>query len=210
MRRKIPCIRVFSRYVPPALVGLVADGVLKDFAVRFLERANISLALSYWDCALQATIYHDDADYSKTIKAVYNLPYTVTAVIAGARALVNLDNPWFDMACPSAGSELGTELADSLGDKLGVRSNGAETSFLRRDKFQMGEAVRRSRVRAVRQARVTSWEQIDVWLKQQKFEPFRVVIKPIRSAGSDNVYLCESEEELKRRFARTRLHPVYQ
>ena len=139
---------------------------------------------------------------------MYNLPYTVTAVIAGAQALVNLlitnGLTW------SAGSELGTELADSLGDKLGVRSNGAETSFLRRDKFQMGEAVRRSRVRAVRQARVTSWEQIDVWLKQQKFEPFRVVIKPIRSAGSDNVYLCESEEELKRRFARTRLHPVYQ
>jgi len=36
MRRKIPCIRVFSRYVPPALVGLVADGVLKDFAVSYL------------------------------------------------------------------------------------------------------------------------------------------------------------------------------
>jgi glutathione synthase/RimK-type ligase-like ATP-grasp enzyme len=62
-----------------------------------------------------------------------------------------------------------------------------------------GEAVRRSRVRAVKQARVTHWEDIELFLKAHKPKPFKVVIKPIRSAGSDNVYLCESEDELKTR-----------
>lgn len=69
-------------------------------------------------CA-QATIHHDEADWSKTINTINNQPYTVTAVIAG--------------------SELGTELADQLSDRLGLKSNGPETSFLRRDKYQMGE-----------------------------------------------------------------------
>jgi len=39
---------------------------------------------------VQATVQHDDADYNKTIKAIYNLPYTVTAVIAGALKLFNI------------------------------------------------------------------------------------------------------------------------
>lgn len=36
MTRKIPCIRVYSRYVPPSLVGMIAQGVLQDYAVRTL------------------------------------------------------------------------------------------------------------------------------------------------------------------------------
>jgi hypothetical protein len=41
----------------------------------------------------------------------------------------------------SLGSELGTELADQLSDRLGLKSNGPETSFLRRDKYQMGKRL---------------------------------------------------------------------
>jgi len=68
---------------------------------------------------------------------------------------------------------------------------------LRRDKFQMGEAVRRSHVRAVRQARVQNWLQVETFLANYDPKPFKVVIKPIRSAGSDHVSLCEKKEELK-------------
>jgi len=159
MSRGIRCIRVFSRYVPPSLVGMVAPNLRSDFA---------------------ATIYHDNANFEHTIEELEALPYNITAVIAG--------------------SELGTELTDALGYQLGVFHNTPETSFLRRDKFQMGEAVRRSRVRAVKQARVQNKDQVENFLRQLKPEPFRVVIKPISSAGSDNVYLCRSKEELMMRF----------
>jgi hypothetical protein len=61
----------------------------------------------------------------------------------------------------------------------------------------MGEAVRRSYVRAVKQARVQTWLQVETFLASHDPKPFKVVIKPIRSAGSDSVSLCESKDELK-------------
>jgi len=69
----------------------------------------------------------------------------------------------------------------------------------RRDKYQMGEAVRRSGVRAVKQARATQWEDVSEFVKDNP-EPFKIIIKPIRSAGSDCVYLCESLKDLKSKF----------
>jgi len=129
-----------------------------------------------------ATIHDDGSDFSKTISAIEELPYNIKAVLAG--------------------SELAIELADKLSHALGCRSNGPETSSLRCDKFEMGEAVRRSHTRAVKQARVQRWDQIQTFLMDHSPTPFKVVIKPIRSGGSDQkkskVSLCESEEELKK------------
>jgi hypothetical protein len=50
------------------------------------------------------------------------LPFAVVAVLAGA--------------------ETGVELADQLSESLGLRSNGTAFSEARRNKFEMGEAVR--------------------------------------------------------------------
>lgn len=69
--------------------------------------------------------------------------------------------------------------------------------------------MRRSRVRAVKQARVTHWEDIELFLKTHKPKPFKIVIKPIRSAGSDNVYLCDSEDELKSRCVHAAVPSVH-
>ena len=64
----------------------------------------------------------------------------------------------------------------------------------------MGEQVRRCGVRAVKQARVQSWHEIESFLTDLRPNPFQVIIKPIRSAGSDNVYLCKSREDLRQKF----------
>ncbi len=43
-----------------------------------------------------------------------------------------------------AGTETGVELADQLSELLGLRSNGTSLSEERRNKYAMGEAVRRA------------------------------------------------------------------
>jgi hypothetical protein len=84
MTRKIPCIRVYSRYVPPSLVGMIAHGVLQDFAVTPLWNCFSLTATDLPPACCQATIYHDEADWAKTMNNINNQPYTITAVIAGA------------------------------------------------------------------------------------------------------------------------------
>src|SRR5690242_18783126 len=65
IERGMPCIRVFSRYVPPSLVNMVAAGLRTDYV---------------------ATVMHDaegDPKAEKTVKELYKLPFTIQAVIAG-------------------------------------------------------------------------------------------------------------------------------
>lgn len=127
-----------------------------------------------------ASVNHDSADPYKTVVSLASLPFTIIGILSG--------------------SELGVEVTDFLTEQLGVPSNGTEMTNARRDKYQMGEAVRRAGVRAAKQARVQSWSEMEAFLEDLRPNPFKVVLKPIRSAGSDNVYLCESVEETKHKF----------
>ncbi len=96
--------------------------------------------------------------------------------------------------------ETGVELSDELAVALEVQNNGLELSLARRNKYHMGEQVRRSGVRAVKQANVTTWEQCELFLADLDPSPFQVIIKPVASAGSDGVYLCRSVEEVRSHF----------
>ncbi|MEM6402817.1 MAG: ATP-grasp domain-containing protein [Cyanobacteria bacterium P01_D01_bin.116] len=99
-----------------------------------------------------------------------------------------------------SGCDLGVELADNLSEKLGLPSNGTEYSKARRDKFEMGEAVRDFGVRAVNQIKSANLEEILSWVK--KLGKWPVVLKPISSAGSDNVIFCDREEDVISAFDR--------
>ena len=91
----------------------------------------------------------------------------------------------------------------------------------------MGEQVRRAGIRAVTQTRATTWKEVEVlifffffWIlcfrrqtvlfrnNHQAFAkelnpiPFRIVIKPSGSAGSDNVACCKNMEQLRTMFHR--------
>jgi len=68
------------------------------------------------------------------------------------------------------------------------------------EQYQMGEQIRRCGIRAVKQSRVQMWPEVEQFISDLKPSPFKVIIKPIRSAGSDHVYLCHSMEELKEKF----------
>ena len=127
-----------------------------------------------------ASIAHDSSDPYKTIAQLRGLPFEIIGAISG--------------------SELGIEVTDFITEALGIPTNGTELTNARRDKYQMGECVRRHGVRATKQARVQAWPEVQTFLADLRASPFKVIIKPIRSSGSDHVYLCHSEEELQRRF----------
>eukprot|EP00456_Euglypha_rotunda_P039680 TRINITY_DN3058_c0_g1_i10.p1 TRINITY_DN3058_c0_g1~~TRINITY_DN3058_c0_g1_i10.p1 ORF type:complete len:576 (-),score=63.92 TRINITY_DN3058_c0_g1_i10:11-1588(-) len=98
------------------------------------------------------------------------------------------------------GCETGVELADAISEALGLRTNGTQLSDTRRNKYLMGEQVRRAGVRAVQQARVRSLEEINQFLKRFSGSEFKCVIKPVAAAGSDGVYFCKNREDVYAKF----------
>jgi biotin carboxylase len=100
-----------------------------------------------------------------------------------------------------AGGELGVCLADQLTHAFGLEGNVMEHSIARRDKYLMGETLRKAGVRAVKQLKTSSLEDIETFLNQEARGKC-VVLKPVDSAGSDDVALCSTFEEAKQAFQR--------
>jgi biotin carboxylase len=109
------------------------------------------------------------------VEAVRALPFPVLALIPGA--------------------ETGVELADQLSYRLNLRSNGIRLSNARRNKYHMGEAVRSAGLRAVKQQMCYSVTDVREFLDTLTSLPFKCVVKPVQSAGSDDVFLCNSKDE---------------
>ena len=93
-----------------------------------------------------------------------------------------------------AAAESGVLLADELTHALGVRGNDAVRSLARRDKHLMQEAVRAAGLASIDCCSSASLEEITRWALQRNRWP--VVLKPVLSAGTDNVFICHSVEEV--------------
>lgn len=102
-------------------------------------------------------------------------------------------NPKFCLA----GIETGVELADRLGATLGVPNNGVTCSNARRDKALMGEMLFKKGVKAARQETFNEFEKAKSWVASVGFP---VVLKPLKSAGSDSVRVCHNNSELESAF----------
>ncbi|GIQ67793.1 ATP-grasp domain-containing protein [Xylanibacillus composti] len=93
-----------------------------------------------------------------------------------------------------AGTETGVILADKLAHVLDLPGNDPRTSSLRRNKYDMNEAIREKGLPSVRQARcATVTEALEA---AKKMGGWPIVAKPLDSAGTDHVYFCRSENEL--------------
>jgi biotin carboxylase len=134
-----------------------------------------------------ATIQHDDKNEDQnqaiddTILSIKALPYNIIAVIPGA--------------------ETGVELADAISHRMGLRSNGEEGGPARRNKYLMGEKVRNAGVRAVGQCSCRSIAELHAFVATLPL-PMKCVVKPVQSAGSDDVFLCNTIEEAETAFNR--------
>jgi len=86
------------------------------------------------------------------------------------------------------GAETGVELADQLAFGLKLRTNGLEKSLARLNKYHMGESVRNAGVRAVTQAMCVTEEEVKAFVRTLPGNNSRSVVKPVQSAGSDDVF----------------------
>ncbi|MFJ9606879.1 ATP-grasp domain-containing protein [Kitasatospora sp. NPDC101176] len=94
-----------------------------------------------------------------------------------------------------AGQEPGVPLADALAERLGLPGNGTALSAARRDKFRMIEALRAAGIRCAEQFKADTAEAVVGWARARADYP--VVVKPLSSASSDNVYICHDEAEVE-------------
>lgn len=99
-----------------------------------------------------------------------------------------------------AGGEYGVELAEALGPAAKNMTNDPRTTSLRRNKFQMNQALRNAGLPAVRQALCDSEECLDDFFISTGGE---IVVKPLNSGLNDNVYFCSSIEEARHAFHNT-------
>jgi biotin carboxylase len=93
-----------------------------------------------------------------------------------------------------AGQEPGVPLADLLSERLGLATNGSALSVARRDKHAMIEAVDAAGLRCARQLRTADADDAVAWAREQDFP---VVVKPLSSASTDNVFICAGPDEVR-------------
>jgi biotin carboxylase len=92
--------------------------------------------------------------------------------------------------CVIPGMETGVEIADAL-TELVVPGTGnvPELSAARRDKCAMARAVHAAGIPGLRQTCSADPDEIDRWLRDTGLHGKRLVVKPPKSAGTDNVHL---------------------
>mmetsp|Transcript_20366 Transcript_20366/g.37850 ORF Transcript_20366/g.37850 Transcript_20366/m.37850 type:complete len:450 (-) Transcript_20366:173-1522(-) len=127
-----------------------------------------------------AEVYHSD------------LPGTVSAL----KQLNGLD-----LFCILPGAESGVILADLLMEELQLDGrNPLDLSEARRSKWLQQETIRKAGVRAAKQILATEWDEVEDFILEWQPDPFKVIVKPNQSAGSDDVFLCTDLAETKAAF----------
>ena len=98
-----------------------------------------------------------------------------------------------------AAMESGVLLADALSAALGTPGNGMTRPAARRDKYEMVRAVAAAGLSAADSFASGSADEVVRWAKRRDRWP--VVLKPVASAGMDNVHFCHSADDLRRGHA---------
>jgi biotin carboxylase len=92
--------------------------------------------------------------------------------------------------CLIPGCEPGVDLADALVELVVPGTgNAPELAGARRDKWVMAQAISRAGVECLRQICSADPDEIDKWLIETGLWERRVVVKPPKSAGTDNVHI---------------------
>ncbi len=98
-----------------------------------------------------------------------------------------------------AGQESGVLLADELSAALGTPGNGMSRPRARRDKYEMARAVQDAGLAVAASFATPSGLDAAAWAEGLGSWP--VVLKPLASAGTDNVRICHSAEQVAREHA---------
>jgi biotin carboxylase len=104
-----------------------------------------------------------------------------------------------DVGFVVAGSESGVLLADELSATLGTPGNGMTRPSARRDKYQMARAVQDAGLAVAASFVTADAQRAAAWA--QDLGSWPVVLKPLASAGTDNVRICHSARQVVREHA---------
>lgn len=92
------------------------------------------------------------------------------------------------------GTESGVNLADLLSEKMGKITNGYRKSKARRDKFEMLQVLKEHQISTPKYIKSSDLEEVVQWASHLSLRP--VVIKQLKSVGTDKVFFCYSEKEI--------------
>jgi ATP-grasp domain len=107
--------------------------------------------------------------------------------------------------CLIAGSETGVELADALVERvLPGTGHVPGLAAARRDKWAMAHAVEEAGIPHLRQTCSDDPEEIDLWLKDTGLVDARVVVKPPKSAATDDVHVVDHGRDWRPLFDQIR------
>jgi predicted ATP-grasp superfamily ATP-dependent carboligase len=106
----------------------------------------------------------------------------------------------FDIKTVIPGSEIAVLLADSLSQKLSLpTTNDPRLSSARRNKYDMQKALEQAGVNSIPVFKTNKSETIFNWLKTQGIQ-YPIVLKPLASAGTDGVSICQNQEQAQLAF----------
>ena len=97
-----------------------------------------------------------------------------------------------------AGQEPGVPLADRMSEALGLRTNGSDKSWARRNKHEMIDVVRNAGLATADQLLTDDADRALAWAEERGLWP--CVAKPISSASTDGVFVCHEPTDLKQAF----------
>ncbi|CAJ1378522.1 unnamed protein product [Effrenium voratum] len=95
------------------------------------------------------------------------------------------------------GGETGVKIADALSEHMGLRGNTTTGMPNRRDKQVQQDAVQAFGLRSVRSVCGRQWSEVQDFAET---EVLPMIVKPVESAGSDGVKLCNSLAEVEEHF----------
>lgn len=93
-----------------------------------------------------------------------------------------------------AGAECGVVLADTLSHELGLPGNEFATVRARRDKYAMADCLAEAGLAAPEGVITTDVDAAVEWFGRTGA---RVVVKPTESAGTDNVHICDTADQVR-------------
>lgn len=96
------------------------------------------------------------------------------------------------------GTETGALLCDQLAESFGLPGNPSVTAARRRNKFAMVEALHQAGIPAARQISTRDPKQARDWVRELGLE--ECIVKPLESAGADQVYRVRETEDLEQAF----------
>jgi biotin carboxylase/SAM-dependent methyltransferase len=185
-----------NRSASPGRVVVVVDGYStgRFYASELRKRgfrpchltSGVERACAHLSAYLAHTVDEFKRDYDYLLEHGGDLEIT-------SRTVANL-RP----AAILAGCESAVEFTDALAEKLGLAGNHTASSAVRRDKYLMQQALTAAGLRSIRSFKTNSLEELLAFA--QSVGSQTLVLKPLRSAGTDGVHFCRTQEELRSAF----------